>query len=229
MRLGFTRFVKIFFSSLFIQTSWSFLTIQGMGFLVNLINGVKNDKKGSIIKAHKGYFNTHPYMVSYITGATIRAYDEGDTIEEIRHFITIAQKSFASKGDLLFWQTIRPALLLISVIIGIKYGIIGPILFLISYNIFHLYHRTKGITDGYNKKWDVIYLLKSRRFTAVQHVFEIIGSFSTGLLFTLLAIKISYLLLIPLTMLFIALIAKRYSAVLIILALLLLVIIIVLV
>ena len=229
MRLGIARFVKIFFSSLFIQTSWSFLTMQGMGFLVNVINGVRGDKKEEIIKAHKGYFNTHPYMVSYITGATIRAYDEGEPIEDIRRFITIAQKSFASNGDLLFWQTIRPALLLISAILGIKFGIVGPVLFLITYNIFHLYHRTKGIYDGYNMKWNVIYLLKSRRFSTVQHFFEIIGAFSTGLLFTLVAIKISYLLLIPLTMLFITLIMRRYSAVYITLALLLLIIIIVLV
>lgn len=226
MRLSLGRFIKILFSSLFIQTSWSFLSMQGMGFLVNLITGTSGNKKEKIIKEHQGFFNTHPYMVSYIIGATIRAYDEEKTsVEEIKRFITIAQTSFASAGDLLFWETIRPALLLISVILGVKFGIVGPILFIISYNIFHLYHRAKGIIDGYDMGWNVIYLLKSKQFTMVQYIFEILGALFTGFLFTIIAIKINYLLLVPLTTLFMILIMRRYSAVFIIIAVLLLVII----
>lgn len=228
MRLGFTRFIKILFSSLFIQTSWSFFSKQGMGFIVNLIYGTSN-KKDIIIKEHKELFNTHPYMASYIIGATIRAYDEGKPLDEIKRFITIAQTSFASAGDLLFWQTIRPALLLISVILGVKFGIVGPVLFIFSYNIFHLFHRAKGITDGYNTGWDVIYFLKAKRFTVVQHVFEILGALFSGLLFTLIMFKINYLLLIPLTALFIILLIRRYSAPFIIIAVLILIAIIALV
>jgi mannose/fructose/N-acetylgalactosamine-specific phosphotransferase system component IID len=229
MRLDFVRFIKIFFSSLFIQTSWSFFAKQEMGFLVNLITGTSKDKKEKILKKHKGLFNTHPYMASYIIGATIRAYDEKQDFENINRFIAIAQASFASAGDLLFWQTIRPALLLISVILGIKFGIIGPFVFIITYSIFHLYHRAKGITDGYNMGWDVIFLLKSKRITTAQHAFEILGAFFSGLLICLISIKFNYLLLIPLTALFIVLLIRRYSAFFIIVSVLLLLIIIVMV
>lgn len=228
MRLDFTRFLKILFSSLFIQTSWSFFSKQGMGFLVNLISGTQN-KKNVILKEHKELFNTHPYLASYIIGATIRAYDEEKSSDEIKKFITIGQTSFASTGDLLFWQTIRPALLLISVILGIKFGIMGPLLFIIVYNIFHLYHRAKGIVDGYNMGWDVIYLLKSKRFTVVQRVFEMLGALFAGLLITLISIRINYLLLIPFTGLFITLLVRRYSAAFIIIIVLFLITIIVIV
>ncbi|KPJ74555.1 hypothetical protein AMJ52_00100 [candidate division TA06 bacterium DG_78] len=196
--------------------------------MVNLIYGTKN-KEDTIMKEHNELFNTHPYMASYIIGATIRAYDEGKTSEDIKRFITIAQTSFASAGDLLFWQTLRPALLLISVIFGLKFGIIGPVLFIISYNAFHLFHRARGITDGYNKGWDVIYLIKAKRFIMVQHVFEILGALFTGLLFILIAFKINYLLLIPLTSLFVILLLRRYSATFIIIAVLVLIVIIALV
>ena len=77
MRLGFARFLKILFANLFIQTSWSFFSMQSMGFLYSLFAGAKKDQRDEIIKTHKGFFNTHPYMSSYIIGATLRAYDEG--------------------------------------------------------------------------------------------------------------------------------------------------------
>ena len=44
MRLGFTRFIKILFSSFFIQTSWSFFSMQGMGFLFTLVSGAEKNQ-----------------------------------------------------------------------------------------------------------------------------------------------------------------------------------------
>ena len=118
MRLGFCRLVKVFFSSLFLQTSWSFFSMQSMGFLFTLTSGARKDRHASIRATHKGFFNTHPYMASYIVGATLRAHDEGKTpATDIQRFIAIAQTSFASAGDLLFWRTVRPALLLIATIL----------------------------------------------------------------------------------------------------------------
>lgn len=222
MRLGFTRFLKILFANFFIQTSWSFFSMQSMGFLYSLFAGAKKDQRDKIIKTHKGFFNTHPYMSSYIIGATLRAYDEGNVFpEETRNFITVAQTSFASTGDLLFWQTLRPAMLLITAILAVKCGVIGPLAFIITYNGIHLFHRTRGIIDGYRMGRDVIYLLKARRFTTVRHIFEILGAFFTGLLISLASLEMNYLLLIPIAMLFVLLLLRRFPSVLIILAVLL--------
>ena len=227
MRLSIGRLLKIFWHSLFIQTSWSFPSMQSMGFLSDLVAGVSEDKKAEILKTQKGLFNTHPYMVSYIVGATVRAYDEGRaSAREISKFLTVAQASFASAGDLLFWRTLRPALLLLAVILGIRFGIVGPITFLIIYNVFHLFHRIKGISDGYNMGWDVIYVLKARRFKMVREIFEPAGAVLSGLLLSLVAVGVNYLLMIPLTALFMIMLVRRYSAVLNIISVLLLVLII---
>lgn len=224
MRLSVDRFLKILLSSLFIQTSWSFFSMQGMGFLFNLITGTSKEKKNEIMRTHKGFFNTHPYMASYIIGATIRAYDEQTPPEEIKKFVAVAQTSFASAGDLLFWQTIRPALLLISVVLGIHYGIIGPLVFLVIYNIFHLYHRAQGILDGYAMGRNVIYVLKSRRFKMAQHIFEIFGALFCGFLCALVSFRVGYLLTIPLTILFAVMLLRRHPAVLLLFIVLLVII-----
>jgi mannose/fructose/N-acetylgalactosamine-specific phosphotransferase system component IID len=230
MRLSFPRFLKIFFASFFIQTSWSFFSMQGMGFLFNLFAGADKDQRNKILETHKGFFNTHPYMSSYIIGATLRAHDEGNVSpDEIRNFVAITQTSFASTGDLLFWQTLRPAMLLIAAILAVKSGVIGPIMFVAAFNIFHLFHRIRGIYDGYHMGRDVIYLLKAKRFIMVRQIFEILGAFSAGLLFSIASLKIDYLLILPIITLFILLLIKRFSSVLIILAVLLLIIIMVMV
>lgn len=227
MRLSLGRLLRIFFQSLFIQTSWSFPSMQSMGFLSDVLVGVGEDKRAEIMKTQKGLFNTHPYMVSYIVGATVRAYDEGKaSAEEIKRFIAVAQTSFASAGDLLFWRTLRPALLLAAVILGVHYGIIGPLTFLVVYNVFHLFHRIKGISDGYNMGWDVIYLLNKRRFKTVRQMFEAIGALLSGFLLSLIAVEVNYLLVIPLTALFLIMLIKRYSAVMIIVSALLVILII---
>jgi PTS system N-acetylgalactosamine-specific IID component len=227
MRLGFGRLVRIFFQSLFIQTSWSFPSMQSMGFLSGVLVGTSEEKRAEIMSAQKGLFNTHPYMVSYIIGATVRAYDDGvASAEEIRRFLNVAQTSFASAGDLLFWRTLRPALLLLAVILGVHYGLVGPLSFLVVYNAFHLFHRIRGIQDGYDMGWDVIYLLKMRRFRLVRQTFEIIGTVLCGFLLSLISMEVNFLLVIPLTALFLIMMVRRYSAAMIIISSLLVLLII---
>jgi len=223
MRLSTTRFLKILLSNFFIQTSWSFAAMQELGFLTSLKMVLSKDSQKKMIATHKGIFNTHPYMSSYIIGATVRAYDEGiDTPEEIKNFISISEKSFASAGDLLIWQTMRPALLLMATIVSLHFGIVGPILFLVLYTVFHLFHRIKGIYDGYSRGWDVIYCLKSTRFTSVQYLFENLGALSCGLLISLISLQINYLLIVPLSVFFILLLVRGISRVTIIVVFMLL-------
>lgn len=183
--------------------------MQSLGFLYNLTTGVKKDKKKELIDKYKNFFNTHPYMSGYLIGATLRAYELKESPEETKKFINVGQSAFASLGDTLFWQTIRPALLLIAVIIGLKFGIIGPIIFLIVYNILHFYHRISGFLEGYKNGWDVIYQLKSKRILLTQRLFEIIGVVATGLLPVILTRDIKSLIFIPFTGFFLLLLIKK--------------------
>jgi len=217
MRLGFARTVKLTLASFFIQTSWSFTSLQHLGFLFTLSSGVREKTQTKLLHKCKTIFNTHPYMVSYIIGAVLRAFDEGQsTPGRIDRFVSIAQASFATAGDLLFWQTIRPALFLGAVILGLKIGIMGPIAVLVVYNALHLFHRIRGFQEGYEKGDDIIYLLRTRRFTLVQRVFEFLGALFTGGLLTLLTLDFNALLVIPLCMLFIGLLLKRTASTIII-------------
>jgi mannose/fructose/N-acetylgalactosamine-specific phosphotransferase system component IID len=217
MRLGLVRTVRLTFASFFIQTSWSFSSMQTLGFLFNLLSGTRREHEQELQSIYPKIFNTHPYMASYIIGAILRAHDEKSlTPEGIDRFISISQTSFATAGDLLFWQTIRPALLLYAVILGLKIGIAGPVAAFIVYNILHLFHRIQGFREGYEKGTDIIYVLRSRRFTLVQRVFEFLGALATGGLIALTTFDFHALLIIPLCLIFVGLLFKRISSVIII-------------
>ena len=217
MRLGFARTVKLTLASLFIQTSWSFTSLQHLGFLFTLSSGAREPQRHDVLNDMQTTLNTHPYMASYIIGAILRAQEEGTlSPDRIDRFVSVAQTSFASTGDLLFWQTIRPALLLGAVILGLKFGIIGPIAAFAVYTIFHLFHRIKGFQEGYEKGPDIIYILRARRFILVQRAFEFLGALFTGGLVTLLGFTLNALLFIPLCLIFIGLMFKRTAHVIII-------------
>lgn len=181
MGLTVSRQLKIFFSSLFIQASWSFAGLQSLGFIYTLITSGKKIR----IKRHFDCFNTHPYMAGFVIGAVLGIEESKKHLlaEHLRRSKAALQSAFASVGDLFFWNLLRPALGIISVVLTLKFGIIGPIFFLISYNAIHIYARFVGIAEGYKKKANVIDDLKSPVLWKSMTGLEIIGIFATGLLF----------------------------------------------
>lgn len=215
MQLGLFRLVKLFFSSLFLQSSWSFYSMQSLGFLFTSRTGLDKDKNKKLLQNDRIFFNTHPYMAGYIIGAVLKAYEKDEDPEKIKNYINVGQSAFASTGDTLFWQTIRPALLLLAIIFGLKFGIVGPLVFIFVYNIFHLYHRFTGFIAGYKQGWDIIYILKTTQFTLIQKLFENLGAFFVGLVPIVLQKNYNILLLIPLMVIFLIFLWRKISPILI--------------
>lgn len=176
-----SRQLKVFFSSLLLQASWSFAGLQSLGFIYSLKSGSKKMN----VKRHTDCFNTHPYFATFIIGAVlgIEEAKKRALTEHLRRSKAALESAFASVGDLLFWNLLRPALALIAVILTLKLGLIGPIFFLAAYNIVHIYTRLKGISEGYKKKTEVIDILKNPVIWKLINSLEVVGLFATGLLF----------------------------------------------
>jgi PTS system N-acetylgalactosamine-specific IID component len=189
--------------------------LQTLGFLSNVIVGLDKKKRELMLQQNRVFFNTHPYMVGYIIGAVLKAYETGENPEDIKNHVMVCQSAFASTGDLLFWQTIRPALILLAVIVGLKYGIAGPLIFILGYNPIYLYFRFSGFNSGYQQGWNVIYSLKGKRIVLMQSLFESLGAFSVGLLPIVLHKDYNVALLLPLTIIFLILLWKKVAPILI--------------
>ncbi|MEO0183608.1 MAG: PTS system mannose/fructose/sorbose family transporter subunit IID [candidate division WOR-3 bacterium] len=215
MHLGFFRLIKLFFLSLFLQTSWSFYSMQSLGFFVTLFSSLDEEKKKLLLQNRRLFFNTHPYMAGFIIGAVLRALENDGDGEDIKKHITVSQSAFAAYGDMFFWQTLRPGLSILGVIIGLKYGIWGPILFLGIYNIIHLFFRFYGFIAGYQKGWDVVFMLKARAFSILQRAYEALGAFLIGLLPVVLPRNYHTLCIIPVGGIFLILLWKKVAPILI--------------
>jgi PTS system mannose-specific IID component len=149
---------KVFLGSFFIQSSWSFSKMQGLGFAAALSPALRelfadDRERVESLKRHTEYYNSHPYMASPILGAVIKleetaAQGRGDELAG-RSFKEALMGPYGSIGDGFFWAMVRPVAALIGIVATFFIGLWGPVIFLGVYNAFHIWMRWKGLKWGY--------------------------------------------------------------------------------
>ncbi|MGH7738547.1 MAG: PTS system mannose/fructose/sorbose family transporter subunit IID, partial [bacterium] len=74
--LGRWTLASAFFRSFFLQTLWNFERYLNYGFAFALLPVFRKlypaEARGAALVRHLEYFNTHPYMASFILGAAAR-------------------------------------------------------------------------------------------------------------------------------------------------------------
>lgn len=106
---------------------------------------------------HLKFFNTHPYFASFILGAVAQMEEKHaqtgrPSEEEIISFKTMVSGPYAAIGDAFFWGALKPfgaALGLAFIFLGGPIAFLGPLVFFMVYNLFHLQIRVMGVVWGY--------------------------------------------------------------------------------
>jgi len=151
-----------FFRSFLIQSSWSFERMQSLGFFYSIapaIMSIHKDKDdlAEAYKRHLEFFNTNPYMAPAIIGATIKLEEEGASGEDIK---------------------------------GLKAGLMGaygaPIVFLIIYNLPHIFMRCYGIIMGYRMGTGVVTAIKGLDIPGKVQKIRVFTLFISGILLSAL-------------------------------------------
>lgn len=184
---------KIAIRTFFLQSCFNF-KMQNFGFLYAITPALqklyeKKDKKMAF-ERHLELFNTHPYMASLITGFIVKLEEKKSIsgeydFEEISKMKKTMCSVFAVIGDELFWNVLRPFVAFISLsIFFINFNILLPALvFLILYNIPHLYIRIAGIYKGYELNYDTILdYIKQNRIQNIKKIISILSLFIIGFL-----------------------------------------------
>ncbi|MBI3753807.1 MAG: PTS system mannose/fructose/sorbose family transporter subunit IID [Deltaproteobacteria bacterium] len=165
----FTLF-KVFLNSFFIQSAWSFEKMQGLGFAAAIAPAIKDiykDKEQACaaMKRHMFFYNAHPCMASPILGAVIRMEEEANggrrDVRDIASFKESLMGPYGAIGDTFFWGSIRPLASLLGVLSALIWGLWGPVVFLVVYNLFHIWMRWFGLHKGYKLGEDVVEYIKS--------------------------------------------------------------------
>ncbi len=192
MRLKRIDMVKIFLRSFLVQATWNYKGMLNLGFLFTIMPGLfrlypEREQRLKAAVRHIGFFNTHPYLASYAVGATLSAEEEAiekeaDSFGEVIRLKRSLCGPLGALGDNLFWSRWRPMCALIGILGAYLWGIWGPVIFLILYNIPHLAVRYWGLHTSYKDRISFINELSGPVYRTVPDLGERMGAFFVGCL-----------------------------------------------
>jgi mannose/fructose/N-acetylgalactosamine-specific phosphotransferase system component IID len=117
----------------------------------------------SRLRLHLEYFNTQPYLASYILGAAIRIEEDrvvgGNARGDVVGLKTALMAPLGALGDSFFWGALKPLAAVVSVALLMTGYWWAPILFLVFYNAWHLGLRAGMLLSGYRSGGDAVTLM----------------------------------------------------------------------
>ena len=174
----------VFWRSFFIQASWSYDRMQSLGFAFALIPVLRRlypdrDVFAGRLAAHMEYFNTQPYLASFVLGAAARAEEDrasgrnaGADIVELKKTL---MAPLGALGDSFFWGSLKPFAASAAVAVLLAGAWWAPFLFLILYNVVHVGLRLSLVFVGYETGGDVVALMSRYQFTRLARRYKVLS------------------------------------------------------
>lgn len=164
------------------QATFTYQNKLGLGFAYALLPGLKTsiadkDEFAKKVETHAQYFNTHPYLSSYVLGTVQNLEEESNPSDKTaeNHILTLKNRLsgiLGSLGDRLFWKYLKPLTSVFAIAIISLFSAYYPLnialgitIFILTFNIFHLFYRYKGLTDGYSHG---IKVAKTKSITRIE-------------------------------------------------------------
>lgn len=173
----------VFWRSFFIQASWSYAQLQSLGFafaFIPVLRRLYPDREtfSARLVAHMEYFNTQPYLASFVLGAAARAEEEHAKGRSSAAAVTELKKTLmgplGALGDSFFWGSLKPfaaaAAVAAAVLSAVNWW--APLLFLALYNIVHVGLRLSLVFAGYSSEGNAVALLSRYNFTRLARRYK---------------------------------------------------------
>ncbi len=136
------------------------------------------------LRLHMEYFNTQPYLASFILGAVARLEEDraqGRNAEpEIKGLKDSLMAPLGALGDSFFWGALKPIAAIVAIALLLTGSWWAPILYLVVYNIWHLGIRTGAFFRGYQTGGDAVDFLANYHFTRRARLFKVASLFVLG-------------------------------------------------
>lgn len=150
---------KVFWRSFTLEGSWNYERMANMGYAYSMIPVLKKlytNKKdlGAALKRHLEFINITPHIVTLLLGISSameeqNANDENFDESSISSVKTALMGPIAGIGDSIFWGTLKIIAAGVGISLASKGNILGPILFLLIFNIPHYILRYICMFGGY--------------------------------------------------------------------------------
>ena len=131
---------KMVWRSLFLQASFNYERMQACGWLYGILPGLqeihKNKEDLSTSMTHNlEFFNTHPFLVTFVMGIVLSLEQKKTDAQTIRALRVAAMGPLGGIGDAIFWFTLTPIAAGIGANLALQGSILGPIIFLLLFNV----------------------------------------------------------------------------------------------
>ena len=170
-RISWLTFLRIYFRSFLLQASWNFENLQNLGFFYLVLPGLRSiygDELSTDVQQRQvTYFNTHPYFAPLIAGTILRMEERLNAGEDVAvdpdAYKKMVMAPFAAMGDAFFWGGVRPLAALVGLLLACQGSLWAPVVFLILFNLPHLFFRGAGLLLGYVQELRAIETLQKCR------------------------------------------------------------------
>ena len=131
---------KMVWRSLNLQGSFNYERMQAAGWLYSILPGLleihgEGTEDLKISMGHNlEFFNTHPFLVTFVMGIILSLEQQKADIATIRAVRVAAMGPLGGIGDAIFWFTLVPIAAGICSNMAIEGNIMGPIMFLLIFN-----------------------------------------------------------------------------------------------
>jgi len=150
---------RVFWRSFQMEFSWNYERQMNLAYVYAMIPILKKlyktkESMADALKRHLEFFNTTPHIVTLILG--INAAMEEENVNDpnfdssaIDNIKTSLMGPLAGIGDSFFWGTLRLIATGVGTSLALQGNILGPILFLVIFNVPHLLFRYFATGWGY--------------------------------------------------------------------------------
>lgn len=152
---------SIFYRSFTLEANFNFETCQNTGFAYSLMRVLKRiypsrERMALALKRHLQFFNTSPYGSTLILGITAAMEEENSRSadfddESINNVKLALMGPVAGIFDSLFWGTLKVIAAGVGVSLAMNGSILGPLLFILLFNVPHLLVRYQLTFIGYRQ------------------------------------------------------------------------------
>lgn len=175
---------KMVWRSLFLQASFNYERMQSGGWLYGILPGLKKihknkDDLAASMSHNLEFFNTHPFLVTFVMGIVLSMEQNKADIPMIRAVRVAAMGPLGGIGDALFWFTLVPITAGITSNMAINGNVAAPFIFLLVFNIAQFVLRYFLMNWSYKLGTDAIGILteNAKEFTRAA---SILGIFVVG-------------------------------------------------
>jgi PTS system mannose-specific IID component len=183
-------FVRLYFRSFFVQTGWNYERMIALGFtwiLLPLVEKLCPDREERVrfLRRHLSFFNANPYLATYAVGAVAKLEESGAASEEVGKLKESLSGPLGALGDNLMWMNLKPALLILGIILTSTSGVLGAVVFWLLYNMHQVYLRGRGLCRGYALGLSVASDLRSSYYSQMVKWIGRMGAVFLGVFFLL--------------------------------------------